>query len=83
MEWWMSLLIAVCGYLLGMAFAGSFLGRKWMGSVDVFLHRLLKKEVTTSKYLVWKHYYCIENPPKPKNLVHPSKLLDVILSKLV
>ena len=38
--------MAVCGYLLGMAFAGSFLGRKWMGSVDVALHKVLKREVT-------------------------------------
>ena len=56
MDWWMNAIIAVCGYLLGMAFAGSFLGRKWMGTVDVALHRLLKREVTTGKYLYWKHF---------------------------
>ncbi len=41
MEWWLSGLFAVATYLVGMAFAGSFLGRKWMGTVDVFLHWVL------------------------------------------
>jgi hypothetical protein len=83
MEWSVSVLMAVGGYLLGIAFAGSFIGRKWMGTVDVFLHKVFKKEVTTSKYLVWKHFYCIDDPPKPKNLVYPNKLVDIVLSKLV
>jgi len=83
MEWWISVPMAIGGYLLGMAFAGSFIGRKWMGTVDVFLHKLFKKEVTTSKYLVWKHFYCIDDPPKPRNLVYPNKLVDIVLSKLI
>jgi hypothetical protein len=83
MEWWLSAGIAVVSYLLGMAFAGSFLGRKWMGTVDVFLHRVFKREVTTSKYLVWKHFYCLDDPPKPKSLKYPSKLTEMILAKLI
>ena len=83
MDWWINVLIAVCSYLLGMAFAGSFLGRKWMGTVDIFLHRILNRKVTTSKYLIWKHFYCIDDPPKPKSIVNPSKLTEMILAKLI
>ncbi len=83
MEWYINILIAIGSYLLGMAFAGSFIGRKWMGTVDVFLHKLLKKEVTMSKYLVWKHFYCIDDPPKPLSLVKPVKLSEIILAKLI
>ena len=83
MDWWINIVIAVCSYLLGMAFAGSFLGRKWMGTVDIFLHRIFNREVTTSKYLIWKHFYCIENPPKPKSIVNPSKLTEMILAKII
>jgi len=83
LEWYINTLIAIGSYLLGMAFAGSFIGRKWMGSVDVYLHKLLKKEVTMSKYLVWKHFYCIDDPPKPKSIVNPSKLTEMILAKLI
>ncbi len=83
MEWYINTLIAIVSYLLGMAFAGSFIGRKWMGTFDVFLHRALKREITTSKYLYWKHFCCLNNPPKPVNLVYPNKLLDVLLSKLI
>ena len=83
MEWYVNILIAIGSYLLGMAFAGSFIGRKWMGTVDVFLHKLLKKEVTMSKYLVWKHFYCIDDPPKPRSLVKPVKLREIILAKLI
>jgi len=83
MEWYINTLIAICSYLLGMAFAGSFLGRKWMGTVDVFLHKLFKKEVTMSKYLVWKHFYCIDDPPKPPSLVKPVKWSEILLAKLV
>ncbi|MDP6458667.1 MAG: hypothetical protein QGF78_05025 [Candidatus Bathyarchaeota archaeon] len=82
MEWYINTLIAFCSYLLGMAFAGSFLGRKWMGSADVYLHKLFKKEVTISKYLVWKHFYCIDNPPKPLSLTKPVTLREFILAKL-
>ena len=83
MEWWMSALVAVCCYLLGMAFAGSFLGRKWMGTVDIALHRLLKRKVTTGKYLYWKHFCGIKDPPRPSNLRNPRKLTDLILSRFV
>jgi len=83
LEWYVNILIAIGSYLLGMAFAGSFIGRKWMGTVDVFLHKLLKKEVTMSKYLVWKHFYCIDDPPKPRSLVKPVKLREIILAKLI
>jgi len=83
MEWWMNAIMAVCAYLLGMAFAGSFLGRKWMGTVDIALHRLLKREVTVGKYLYWKHFCNISNPPVPKNLKKPKKWSDVLLAKLV
>jgi hypothetical protein len=83
MDWWINIVIAVSSYLLGMAFAGSFLGRKWMGTVDIFLHRIFNREVTTSKYLIWKHFYCIENPPKPKSIVNPSKLTEMILAKII
>jgi len=55
MDWWINIGIAIISYLLGMAFAGSFLGRKWMGTVDVFLHKVFKREVTASKYLYLKH----------------------------
>ena len=79
----MNTLIAIGSYLLGMAFAGSFIGRKWMGSVDVYLHKLLKKDVTMSKYLVWKHFYCIDDPPKPRSLVKPVKLREILLAKLI
>jgi hypothetical protein len=83
LEWYINTLIAIGSYLLGMAFAGSFIGRKWMGSVDVYLHKLLKKEVTMSKYLVWKHFYCIADPPKPRSLVKPVKWREIILAKLI
>ena len=83
MEWYVNTLIAIGSYLLGMAFAGSFIGRKWMGTVDICLHKLFKKEVTMSKYLVWKHFYCIDNPPKPRSLVKPVKLSEIILAMLI
>jgi hypothetical protein len=82
-DWWINALIAVCGYLLGMAFAGSFLGRKWMGTVDVTLHRLFKREVTLGKYLYWKHFCNINDPPKPPTIEHPRTLNDRILSNLL
>jgi hypothetical protein len=81
MEWWINALMAVCGYLLGMAFAGSFLGRKWMGTVDVFLHKLLKRDVTTAKYLYWRYFCSLNNPPMPKNLKYPRNLTDKLVLK--
>ncbi len=83
MEWWLSGLFGVAAYLIGMAFAGSFLGRKWMGTVDVFLHRILKREVTLGKYLYWKHFCNIGDPPKPPSLAKPDKLRDILISKLL
>jgi hypothetical protein len=83
LEWYINTLIAIGSYLLGMAFAGSFIGRKWMGTVDVNLHKLFKKEVTMSKYLVWKHFYCINDPPKPRSLLKPVKLSEILLAKLI
>ena len=83
MEWWLSGLLAVATYLVGMAFAGSFLGRKWMGTVDVFLHRVLKREITLGKYLYWKHFCNIGYPPKPPSLDKPYKLRDILISKLL
>ena len=83
MDWWINVLIAVVSYLLGMAFAGSFLGRKWMGTVDVFLHRVFKREVTTSKYLYWKHFCGLSNPPRPRSLKYPRKFTEMLLAKLL
>jgi len=83
LEWYLNTLIAIGSYLLGMAFAGSFIGRKWMGTVDVLLHKLFKKEVTMSKYLVWKHFYCIDDPPKPPRIKKPVKLREILLAKLI
>ena len=57
MEWWVQITVALVGYLLGMAFAGSFLGRKWIGTVDIALHRLFKRKITTGKYLYWKYFF--------------------------
>ena len=83
MEWYINTLIAVVSYLLGMAFAGSFLGRKWMGSVDIVLHKVLKREITVGKYLYWKHFCNINKPPKPPKLVKPAKWSEILLAKLV
>lgn len=83
MEWWINTLITVAAYLIGMAFAGSFLGRKWMGTVDVALHRLLKREITVGKYVYWKHFCNIHDPPMPRSLRKPDRLRDVLLSKLL
>lgn len=83
MEWWIQAGVAVVGYLMGIAFAGSFLGRKWMGIVDVSLHKLFKRKITASKYLYWKHFCGIENPPIPKNLKNPKSFTDRIISRFI
>ena len=83
MEWWINAFMAVCGYLLGMAFAGSFLGRKWMGSVDVALHKVFKREVTIGKYLYWKHFCNIKEPPRPPSIDKPVKISEMILAMLM
>jgi len=77
------ILLYIATYLLGMAFAGSFLGRRWMGTVDVFLHRTFKLDVTIGKYLYWKHFCCIPNPPRPKNLRKPTALTDILFARLI
>jgi hypothetical protein len=77
------LLLAIATYLLGMAFAGSFLGRAWMGNVDVFLHKVLKMEVTVGKYFYWKYFCNIRDPPKPKNLEKPRGLTDQLFCKFL
>ena len=64
---WQQILIMAAAYLLGVAFAGSFIGRKWMGTVDIFLHRLFKIEVTMRQYFYWKYITGIADPPKPKS----------------
>jgi hypothetical protein len=74
--------LAIASYLLGMAFAGSFLGRKWMGTVDVFLHNILKREVTVGKYLYWKHFCNMNDPPRPKNMQNPTKIQDILFTKI-
>jgi hypothetical protein len=76
-----NIVLAVCTYLLGMAFAGSFLGRRWMGTVDVFLHKTFKLEVTIGKYLYWKHFCNIPNPPKPKNMERPKGITGMLFTK--
>lgn len=83
MDWWINIGIAIVSYLLGMAFAGSFLGRKWMGTVDVFLHKIFNRKITASKYLYWKHFCGLNNPPKPPNLKSPRKFTEMILAKLI
>ncbi len=77
------ILIYVAAYLLGMAFAGSFLGRAWIGNVDVFLHKTLKVEVTVGKYFYWKYICNIKNPPKPKNLEQPKRLTDQLFCRFL
>ena len=77
------LLLAIATYLLGMAFAGSFLGRAWMGNVDVFLHKTLNMEVTVGKYFYWKYFCNIRDPPKPKNLEKPRNLTDQLFCRFL
>ena len=81
-EWWMQVGLAIASYLIGMAFAGSFLGRKWMGTVDVFLHKVFKREVTVGKYLYWKHFCNMNNPPRPENMQNPTKVQDILFTKI-
>ena len=76
-------ILYIATYLLGMAFAGSFLGRRWMGTVDVFLHRTFNLDVTIGKYLYWKHFCCIPNPPKPKNLRRPTGLAGMLFTRFI
>lgn len=83
LDWWIQIALAIVAYLMGMAFAGSFLGRKWMGIVDVFLHKLFKREVTIGKYLYWKHFCNIGDPPKPACLIKPKNFTERYLLRFL
>ncbi|MCW4048456.1 MAG: hypothetical protein NWE89_01835 [Candidatus Bathyarchaeota archaeon] len=78
-----NVLLAIFTYLLGMAFAGSFLGRRWMGTVDVFLHKVLKMEVTIGKYLYWKHFCNVPDPPKPEQMQRPTGLAGMLFTRFL
>ena len=54
-----------------------------MGNVDVFLHKILKMEVTVGKYFYWKYFCNIRDPPKPKNLVQPRGLADQLFCRFL
>jgi hypothetical protein len=75
--------LAIVAYLLGMAFAGSFLGRRWMGAVDVWMHRTFNLDVTIGKYVYWKHFCNISNPPKPPSLSKPKGLADMLFCRFL
>jgi len=68
----------VLAYLLGMAFAGSFIGRKYMGIIDIALHKLFKRKISVSQYVYWKYFCGIKNCPEPEAL----KKVGAILEKL-
>ena len=68
----------VLTYLLGMAFAGSFLGRRWMGTCDVFLHKVFKRKITMGKYLYWKHFCNI-----PPQMMQAKKWSDQLLCRFL
>jgi len=72
----------VAAYLLGMAFAGSFLGRRWMGTVDIFLHRLFRIEITMRQYFYWRYVMGIANPPKPKAFKRAEGMEKILLNLL-
>ena len=73
-----NLIMAVLGYLLGLAFAGSFIGRKWMGKVDIALCRLFKQKITTTRYIYWRHFCLIEDAPMPKNIKTLRKIMKFL-----
>ncbi|MEM3019306.1 MAG: hypothetical protein QXO92_03535 [Candidatus Bathyarchaeia archaeon] len=54
---YLSIALTVLAYLLGLAFAGSFLGRRFMGYMDICLHRLFRRRITWTQYLYWR-YFC-------------------------
>ena len=70
----------VVAYLLGMAFAGSFLGRRWMGTIDIFLHRLFRIEITMRQYFYWKYIMGIADPPKPKVFKQAQGMEKILLN---
>jgi len=71
-------LIPVIVYLCGLAFAGSFIGRRYMGLVDIALCRLFRQKVTTTRYLYWKFVCGIEKPPQPENLKKMNRVIKFI-----
>ena len=40
-------------------------------------------DVTIGKYLYWKHFCCIPNPPKPKNLRRPTGLAGMLFTRFI
>lgn len=77
---WEQIAIMVMAYLLGVAFAGSFLGRRWMGTVDIFLHRIFKIKITARQYFYWKYITGVADPPKPKAFKKVKGLEKLFLS---
>jgi len=77
-----NLLQITLGYLLGLAFAGSFLGRKYMGYVDILLHRLFRRKITLAQYLYWKYFCGIANPPKPGSMKRAEKAMSELRKAL-
>lgn len=78
-----NLLFIIVLYLIGMAFAGSFIGRRWMGSVDIFLHKLLKRKITLNQYLYWKYFTGINDPPKPTEIKKRKGVSKILLDLLI
>ena len=76
---WTQIAIPVIAYLLGMAFAGSFLGRKWMGVVDIALHRLFRRKITVAQYFYWRYILGISKPPQPASIRGLSRTLDAVM----
>jgi len=77
--------LVVIGYLLGMAFAGSFIGRKYMGTVDIMLHKVFRRKVTLAQYLYWRYFCGIEEPPKPegiKRIDEATRLLNLLIERV-
>ncbi|MEM3545639.1 MAG: hypothetical protein QXU47_09015 [Candidatus Bathyarchaeia archaeon] len=70
----------IIGYLLGMAFAGSFIGRKYMGTVDIMLHRLFRRRITLAQYLYWRYFCGIEKPPKPEEIKRVDEAIRLLNS---
>ncbi len=79
---WEQIAFVVGAYLLGVAFAGSFIGRKWMGTVDIFLHKLFRIEITMRQYFYWKYITGIADPPKPKAFKKAQGMEKLLLGLL-
>jgi hypothetical protein len=77
--------LIIIGYLLGMAFAGSFIGRKYMRTVDIMLHKVFRRKVTLAQYLYWRYFCGIEKPPKPegiKRIDEATRLLNLLIEQV-